>query len=341
MAERGQEKGWIWDRYWQADRIASCFDGAGETNYPPQLAKGWTDLFDRLPDGASVLDLCTGNGAIPLLAVQSARARGVRLAVVGVDRARVEPTAHVPRLRELLGDIRFHAGVSAEKLPFPDATFDAVTSQYGLEYTHTARTVREAARVARPGAALRVVIHAADGRVARASASHLEELRWLESLELSGLAAEAIDRALKAERSPGMDRRPAQAAVDAFSAALAAVHARLPQLLNPAMARNAVDVLADCFHRRDFQYRRLILEKVAEVRVELAAHRGRLEALVAAARDPAATRALADQFAAAGFTDMAVREVTDASGALVGRELTGTAHGVRTAGRGEPARSSG
>ena len=42
--------GGIWDRYWHFDRIASCFDGAGATNYDDCIADGWRAFFAGLPD---------------------------------------------------------------------------------------------------------------------------------------------------------------------------------------------------------------------------------------------------------------------------------------------------
>ena len=46
----------IWSRYWQYDRIASCFDGAGRTNYSEEIAGGWRTFFADLPAGACILD---------------------------------------------------------------------------------------------------------------------------------------------------------------------------------------------------------------------------------------------------------------------------------------------
>ena len=39
-------EGEIWSRYWHFDRIASCFDGAGQTNYAEDIAGGWRAFFD-------------------------------------------------------------------------------------------------------------------------------------------------------------------------------------------------------------------------------------------------------------------------------------------------------
>ena len=38
----------IWSQYWHYDRIASCFDGAGQSNYADEIAGGWRRFFETL-----------------------------------------------------------------------------------------------------------------------------------------------------------------------------------------------------------------------------------------------------------------------------------------------------
>ena len=71
-----------WDLYWHADRIASCFDGAGGSNYDERLAGRWRAFFESLPRGSRILDLCTGNGAIAAIAAESGAAAGKDLRAV-------------------------------------------------------------------------------------------------------------------------------------------------------------------------------------------------------------------------------------------------------------------
>src|SRR5262249_14723851 len=60
-----------WDQYWQDGRLASC-GGQGGVNYQPVIAEGWRRFFGTLTDGAHVLDICTGNGAVARLAAEVA-----------------------------------------------------------------------------------------------------------------------------------------------------------------------------------------------------------------------------------------------------------------------------
>jgi demethylmenaquinone methyltransferase/2-methoxy-6-polyprenyl-1,4-benzoquinol methylase len=105
----------------------------------------------RVADGARVLDVATGTAAV---AVELARRRGAT--VVGLDQSEEMVRTGVRRVRErsLDGSIRFVLG-RGERLPFPDASFDAVTFTYLLRYVDDpAATLAELARVLRPGGTL-------------------------------------------------------------------------------------------------------------------------------------------------------------------------------------------
>jgi demethylmenaquinone methyltransferase/2-methoxy-6-polyprenyl-1,4-benzoquinol methylase len=92
--------------------------------------------------GDAVLDVATGTGAVALELLQ----KGCR--VFGVDQSPemlAEARRRLPRTVELVeGD--------AERLPFPNDSFDGLTFTYLLRYVDDpALTLRELARVVRPG----------------------------------------------------------------------------------------------------------------------------------------------------------------------------------------------
>lgn len=97
--------------------------------------------------GAWVLDAATGTG---LVARELAR-RNLRVAALDPSAAMIRRGVEAARVEGLGDRIRFLGG-RAERLPFPDETFDAVTFTYLLRYvTDPAATVGELARVLRPG----------------------------------------------------------------------------------------------------------------------------------------------------------------------------------------------
>ena len=296
---------WVWSRYWQYDRVASCMDGAGATNYDEEVAQGWRDFFESLTPHTDILDLCTGNGAIALIAAEVSRRKAGGMAITGVDKAQIDPAAHVTKFRQDLDAIRFMAGVAAEDLPFADCSFGAVVSQFGIEYSDTHRSGAEVIRVLAPGGRVRLVVHAAEGAIAAGTKEVLSEADFLlEESDLPGVAARCLEAVIAVERNPGASaqaRTLAEQQVRNFREALARAAERLKHATDKAMIRNTASVLADTYKKRGYFELPELLAKVEEVRTEIVAHRGRSIALANAAVSEEGLRALCDQWGAAGL----------------------------------------
>lgn len=277
----------IWDRYWQFDRIASCFDEAGAHNYDEAVAGGWKDFFESLPTGTAILDLCTGNGAIAIMAAEVSQNLDRGFTVTAVDRAAIDPRRYVTRHREALAEIDFRPGTDAAALPFAERSFGAIVSQYGIEYTDLPRAAAELARVAAPEGRVRLVVHAAEGKVAEVSRRAIAEADFLlDEVQLSDVARACFVATATAERiSPGSpdDRAIARARLAAFEGALRRVGERIPTASDPTNLRNAGAILLDAFNRRGALALEELIAVADRVKTENEAHRGRLAALVAAA----------------------------------------------------------
>jgi SAM-dependent methyltransferase len=163
-----------WTAYWRSGRGASCFEGC-DTEL--RLTQVWNEFVDMLADGARLLDLATGNGTVVRSCAARARARNVRLHIDAVDASEIDPPRHVADAEQLFRDVRFRGTTRLEALPFPDAAFDAVVSQFGFEYASEEQAAAEAVRVLAPGGRLRFIMHARDGAVSRDIGLRLERLR--------------------------------------------------------------------------------------------------------------------------------------------------------------------
>jgi demethylmenaquinone methyltransferase/2-methoxy-6-polyprenyl-1,4-benzoquinol methylase len=105
-------------------------------------------LVSRLPVGPGdvVLDVATGTGAV---ALELVRQKGCR--VVGLDQS---PEMLAEARRRVPAGVELVEG-RAEELPFADRRFDGLTFTYLLRYVDDpAATLRELARVVRPGATI-------------------------------------------------------------------------------------------------------------------------------------------------------------------------------------------
>lgn len=153
----------------------AAYDRLREANEPVRTSARIHEFADFA--GKRVLDVGCGNGyVLSRFAAQGARTTGIDLTqrAVGLSRGRF-------RLAGLPG--AFTAG-SAEQLPFPDDTFDCVTSMGVLHHTpDTEGAVAEVFRVLRPGGRLIVMFYHRDSAVyrrlqwrARRSGRPLQEL---------------------------------------------------------------------------------------------------------------------------------------------------------------------
>ena len=157
-----------WDRFWADDRQTGgggCLPSA-DNRIEQVQAEAWRAFAVELPKHARVLDLGTGDGRVMRWMIEARR----DLKPVGVDYAEQIPPA--PR------GCRSRGGVRIEALPFGDSTFDALTSQFGIEYADTDAAVAELARVLRPGGHYRLIIHRAEGPLVRHNLARLEGLEW-------------------------------------------------------------------------------------------------------------------------------------------------------------------
>jgi SAM-dependent methyltransferase len=131
---------------WQG--AASTYDGfAGATRlFVPALVRS-----AGAKSGTRLVDIACGTG----VAAHAAAEAGAR--VIGVDFS----SAMLTIARSLNPAVAFEAG-DAEALPFADASFDAVVSNFGVHHVeHPARAIAEARRVLVPGGTFAFTVWAA------------------------------------------------------------------------------------------------------------------------------------------------------------------------------------
>jgi SAM-dependent methyltransferase len=163
----------VWTRHWSTGAAHSCAGSYADT-YGGAIAAFWASVHAHTAAGARVLDLATGNGAVPRLLLQLRPS--LDLSIDAVDIAGNAP-AWTPTQAAAL---RFHPHVSAEALPFSDQQFDLVVSQYGLEYTDLARALPELLRVRAADGRIALLMHHANSRPAALARVEMDHLSWLQ-----------------------------------------------------------------------------------------------------------------------------------------------------------------
>lgn len=139
-----------WSRYWARGALHSC-PNAFSGNYGEEIRALWVEFFAAQPSGARVLDIGTGNGAIALIARDVAHDSGCAFEIEAIDSAEIIPERAAAAYGLATQGIVFRAGVDVESTGYPDAWFDAVSSQFALEYTRLGASLPELARVMKPG----------------------------------------------------------------------------------------------------------------------------------------------------------------------------------------------
>lgn len=310
-----------WTHYWASGALHSCsnaFDG----NYDDEVRKLWANFFGRLPDGSRILDIGTGNGAVAFLAQETGRQHDRSFRIEGIDAAIIDPAAAATKFGLPLENMVLRGLIRSEKTDYPPQYFDAVSSQYAIEYTRVSETLSELARILKPGAIAGFVIHHSESQSVLTTLAELKVFSFLRHeaplLTLSrrllrkpvsggsgALVLFARDRDSEKERKEfdrHMNRvvayvrkRPQAAFVDGIVAQVANV-LRQTQEIGPAAAIARLDILES----------------------EMLAHQARLLAIAKAACDRQGIERFCEMAANAGFSVQQPRELVRQGKTLLG-----------------------
>ncbi len=148
--------GTLAERIPMTDQAGTEAAAAYQDQLVPALMEEWAPRVAGAADicpGDRVLDVACGTGVLTRVAAERTGSGG---AVVGLD---LDPGMLAVAAR-LTPAIEWRQG-TAEALPFPDGSFDAVVSQFGLMFVpDPAKALREMMRVLAPGGRLAVAVWA-------------------------------------------------------------------------------------------------------------------------------------------------------------------------------------
>lgn len=152
-----------WDKYWQEGHLTS-FSEDYDINYDDDIASFWLNCFKEQQAGSSILDLATGNLALPLLAYES----GVELDVFAIDLSKIDKDVIATKnsnLRSYIDKVNLSDETSIESLPYDSAQFDLVTSNFGFEYSNLNLSIPEVSRVLKTEGSFVAAYHSDDSLI--------------------------------------------------------------------------------------------------------------------------------------------------------------------------------
>jgi len=187
---------WEWSVFWHSNQLHSCMPVEEGHN---TLAPVWRDFFQVLPPGATILDLGTGNGSLAAQAVSVSESKSSPFSIHGVDLADIEPSRYVAAADKLLAEVSFHPRTAMEHLPFEAQSFDAIGSQYAIEYSNIQESVGEVFRVLKPGGRVRFLLHANDGVLKDRCRQQYDQAQTILASDLFLVTTELLAALIEAE----------------------------------------------------------------------------------------------------------------------------------------------
>lgn len=301
-----KRRGWHWSDYWRSGRtdVMTVQTATGPVAFDTEPV--WADWFKTFDTGAQLLDLATGNGQVAGYASGAAATSGKTFAITGVDYADVEAAS-----TRMPADCRLMGGVALEQLPFPSASFDGASSQFGIEYADTRTALQELGRVLKPGGRALMLIHHSDSVITRQTADQIAAYDAV--LGKSG----AIRHARRAFTAH-LKVLPAAAAEEALRTAVQQAVARLEPTVAFEPVRYMVGYLDDLARGVASYEPKSALARLEVFEAGNAAWRHRQQSQTQAALDGPGRDAFVQRAARAGLTLTERAELTDAGGQRIG-----------------------
>ena len=268
---------WGWQDYWKEDRNASCVPEDPAT--AQEVGEHWVKYFSELADDSRILDVATGNGIVLVHAATAAEAAGKQFSLTGVDLADIDPARYVSGLREGLPQAKFVGRVAAEELPFSDASFDVVVSQYGLEYAGLEAALGEVERVLVPGGQLQWLAHGTESAVV---AQNQDQSRQVDFL----LAPDSPLQAMRLLVEEAKANRSVQHAMSELGTSLRKAEDYCRNNPPAAVVRNVCSKITHAAPRWQAYDPEDLVTMLDDSKQRLAAHRQRINDLLAAVMTP-------------------------------------------------------
>jgi len=163
-----------WDSYWQGAQTSGAYTGGGSSH--PLVTSFWTHLFIIAKDREStprIIDIASGNGAVVDCANTVFEGRLPEFTCLDVSTSAIRILEErFPGVHGLVAD--------ASSIPLDSASFDIVTSQFGVEYAGL-EAINEVIRLLAPGGELALLLHHRGGVIYEQCGASLDATRQMQT----------------------------------------------------------------------------------------------------------------------------------------------------------------
>ena len=285
-----------WDNYWKRGALHSCISAADKQKQK-EINDFWMELYAQFPDDVVSLDIGSGNGLLPSLAVTYANRQEYGWEIHGVDLADIDPVRDVPEAQDILDQVNFQGRIAAEELPFEAGYFDLVTSQYAIEYSDMARSIPEMARVLKAGGIFCAVLHSHNSLVVAQNNENVQEADYLLESDIFTECKQLLSLMLSGKASDAGIQTYSDQYMKNLIKLSESYHAPTPMNIIPVMQNSLMEImkLSGKYHPQQ------ILEMVDNARRRLEEQRDLLRGLVRSALDEENLESLLKQLNALEF----------------------------------------
>ncbi len=286
-----------WDTYWKGTYDTDSFSAGGARH--PSIAEFWSETLQRLLLPATTpyrsLDVATGAGAVVDSLLRVAPGASVEVTCVDISESAVKGVSkRFPSVTGVVADAR--------SIPLGDASFDLVTSQFGIEYAGT-EALDECARLLAPEGHLVLMMHIRPGIVFNECRASLEAVRRLTRARLVERASRFFEAGFAAVR--GADRNPYEKAGRELNPAIRETEAIMSELGQDVAGGTVAKLYADIerIHTRLQHYEpQEVLDWLTRMGAELDAYSQRMASMCDAAIDKKTFRKMRRQLEERGLT---------------------------------------
>jgi len=179
-----------WEHYWETGVLTSLPQDF-KSNYDNEIYDFWYRQVLSFRENSTVVDVCTGNGAIALMIQDISNKLNKNISVIGVDAANINPVNIVkeqPDYKDLVNSVKFFGGVRIEEMDTViTSKVDYVVSQYGIEYCKTKKIAPKINKILKDNGKLIFVSHSPNSDIYIYMKQEKKDFKKLKKLKLFDL----------------------------------------------------------------------------------------------------------------------------------------------------------
>lgn len=185
-----------WDNYWQQGHVTS-FGNEINGTYSGAIKHFWQRYLGESKPHTRLLDMCSGNGALPLLFLQFQP----KLSIVATDLAQLDEPKLEQQIKTRYPDcnVEFKSRIDCTAPNLQGQKFDIVTSQFGIEYAPLEQVIPAAYNLLNEQGTLAIITHVYDSRFIK---QNTVSWQFVAAVQKSGLTNVLRERIAAAGKPP-------------------------------------------------------------------------------------------------------------------------------------------